>query len=271
MSDIYKLSRNFWDFAFEHTGKIKPIHVSIYFFAVEHCNRLGWKKEFGLPTSMVLEAISVKSYSVYKIAFDELVDLGFFEVVQYSKNQYSSNIIALKENSKANDKANTKALDKALTKHLTKQPLKQCESNPQSKLSIDRQIYNDTNIQLDDTSLRSEQFEKFWEFYGKHGAKKPAKQRFMKLTETEMEALRKHLPKYLDSTPDIKFRKHAERYLSSKLWENGDIENLSKPVEYWTNPFDYWNRDLTPEEWKRVPPDRVQGKKDNDIKRRIGI
>ena len=130
---------------------------------------------------------------------------------------------------------------------------------------------NDSDIINNNTSLRSEQFEKFWEFYGKHGAKKTAKQRFMKLTETEMEALRKHLPKYLESTPDIKFRKHAERYLSSKLWENGDIENLSKPVEYWTNPFDYWNRDLTPEEWKRVPPDRVEGKKDNDIKRRMGI
>ena len=136
--DIYKLTRDFWDFAFENTGKIKPIHVSIYFFALEHCNRLGWKKNFGLPTSMVLEAISVKSYSVYKSAFDDLVNFGLFEVIQYSKNQYSSNIIALKENNKANMKANTKALDKALikhnTEHSTKQPLKQHE-------------YNNTNIQ----------------------------------------------------------------------------------------------------------------------------
>ena len=157
---------------------------------------------------------------------------------------------------------------------------KQLATNPTSVESVEQTSTNPTvNVIVNDnvtvinnnTSLRSEQFDKFWEFYGKHGAKKPAKQRFMKLTETEMEALRKHLPKYLDSTPDIKFRKHAERYLSSKLWENGNIENLSKPVEYWTNPFDYWNRDLTPEEWKRVPPDRVEGKKDNDIKRRMGI
>jgi hypothetical protein len=155
---------------------------------------------------------------------------------------------------------------------------KQNSTNSTSVQSVQQTSTNSTvndNVNVNviniDTSLRSEQFEKFWEFYGKHGAKKTAKQRFMKLTETEMEALRKHLPKYLDSTPDIKFRKHAERYLSSKLWENGDIENLSKPVEYWTNPFDYWNRDLTPEEWKRVPPDRVEGKKDNDIKRRMGI
>lgn len=264
MSDIYTLYRNFWDFAFANPEKIKPTHVAIFSFSIEHCNRLGWKHKFGLPTSMAMEAIGVSSYNTYTKAFNDLVNFGFITLVEKSRNQYSSNIIALSKFDKPTDKA----LDKALLKHGTKQS----ESKVQSTVSIDRQVYKDTNIQSDTaSSLRSEQFEKFWEFYGKHGAKKAAKQRFMKLTETEMEALRKHLPKYLDSTPDIKFRKHAERYLSSKLWENGDIENLSKPVEYWTNPFDYWNRDLTPEEWKRVPPDRVEGKKDNDIKRRMGI
>lgn len=131
----YALSRRFWDFAFEHTGKIKPIHIALYFFAMEHCNRLGWKKQFGLPTSMVLEAISVKSYSVYKAAFDDLVEYGFFEIVQYSRNQYSSNIIALKENNKANTKAGSKALDKAFINHASKQT----NSTGQSKVSIDKQ------------------------------------------------------------------------------------------------------------------------------------
>lgn len=34
--NVFALSRYFWDFSFENTGKIKPIHVSIYFFAIEH-------------------------------------------------------------------------------------------------------------------------------------------------------------------------------------------------------------------------------------------
>jgi hypothetical protein len=141
--NIYELSRYFWDYAFENTGKIKPIHVSIYFFAIEHCNRLGWKKQFGLPTSMVLEAISVKSYSVYKSAFDDLVKFGFMEVIQYSKNQYSSNIVALKENKKANNKA----LDNSLSKLVSKQRI----STVQSNVSIDiqdtiLQTNNDTEI-----------------------------------------------------------------------------------------------------------------------------
>lgn len=141
----YELSRFFWDFAFENPSKIKPIHCAIYFFSIEHCNRLGWKKEFGLPTSMVIEAIGIKSYSVYKNAFDDLVEYNFFDVRQYSKNQYSSNIIALKDNTKANTKAtakaNAKALDKALQKHSQKQS--------KSIDSIDKQetIEQETNKQ----------------------------------------------------------------------------------------------------------------------------
>ena len=161
MADIYSLNRAFWDFAFENTGKIKPNHIAVYQFSIEHCNRLGWKKQFGFPTSMVLDATGIKSYSVYKSTFDDLVNYGFFKVIEYSKNQYSSNIIALvenyKANSKANSKANDKALDKAFTKHMSKQHTKQCESTQESIDSIDKQIYNNTNLQNNkSTSLHPE-------------------------------------------------------------------------------------------------------------------
>jgi hypothetical protein len=140
--DIYKLSRSFWDFAFENPDKIKPNHIALYFFAIEHCNRLGWKVKFGLPTTMVMEAIGVKSYNTYIKVFNELVEMGFFTLHEKSKNQYSSNVIELSKFNKANDKA----LDKALIKHATKQS----ESTIQSIDSIDIQdtsiqIYNSTN------------------------------------------------------------------------------------------------------------------------------
>jgi hypothetical protein len=146
--DIYKLYRNLWDFAFANPEKLKPNDIAIYSLAIEHCNRLGWKKKFGFPTSMVMEATGIKSYSVYKKHFDNLIENNFIEIIQYSKNQYSSNIIALKENYKANDKA----LDKALTKHSTKHYTKQGESTVQSTVqsidSIDKQVYNSTNLQI---------------------------------------------------------------------------------------------------------------------------
>lgn len=120
----YELSRLYWDFAFINPDKIKPHHTSIYFFAIEHCNRLGWKEKFGLPTSMVMEATGIKSYRTYKKHFDDLVDYGFLKIIEYSKNQYSSNIVAIALKAKALDKA----LDKALIKHTSKQSESTCQS-----------------------------------------------------------------------------------------------------------------------------------------------
>lgn len=134
--DIFKLYRSFWNWCFENPSKIKPTHIAIYSFAIEHCNRLGWKKEFGFPTTMVMEAIGVRSYSVYKRHLDEIIDFGFIEMIEASKNQYSSNIIALKENDNAPNKALDKALDKALIKHTSKQR----ESTGESIESIDKQV-----------------------------------------------------------------------------------------------------------------------------------
>jgi hypothetical protein len=136
---LYELTRNFWDFCFENPDLVKPNDIALYFFILEHNNRLGWKTKFGLPTSMAMEATSIKSYNTYKASRERLVDWGFIIMVQESKNQYSSCIVAVSKF----DKANNKALDKALMKHSTTHN----ESSVQSNDSIDKQINNTTTIQ----------------------------------------------------------------------------------------------------------------------------
>jgi hypothetical protein len=128
----YELSRRFWDWAFDNPEKVKPIHAAIYFFAVEHCNRLGWKEKFGLPSQMVMEAVGVKNWRTYSAGLNDLVDYDFILMIETSKNQYSANIIAIVNFTKAP----TKALDKALSKHLQKQGTK----HSQSTVSIDKQL-----------------------------------------------------------------------------------------------------------------------------------
>lgn len=113
----YELSRNWFDWCFENPEKISPNHSALYFFCIEHCNRLGWKEKFGLPTTMAKEAIGIRSYNTYIKTLNELVEFGFIKMIEKSKNQFSSNIIALSNF----DKAVNKALDKALIKHKTKQ------------------------------------------------------------------------------------------------------------------------------------------------------
>jgi hypothetical protein len=132
--DYFKLLRDFWDFCFENPEKIKPNHPAMYCFIVEHCNRLGWKSKFGLPTTMVKDAIGIRSYNTYIETLNDLVSFGFIKIIEKSKNQYSANIVAILNF----DKAQYKALDKALIKH----SIKQVKSTVQSIDSIDKQYTN---------------------------------------------------------------------------------------------------------------------------------
>jgi hypothetical protein len=127
----YELSRTWFDWCFINPEKINSNHSALYFFCIEHCNRLGWKEKFGLPTTMAKEAIGIKSYNTYIKTLNDLIEWKFIILVQKSINQYSSNIIALSKFNKALDKA----LDKALIKHSTKQG----ESIGESISSIDKQ------------------------------------------------------------------------------------------------------------------------------------
>ncbi|MCG8213582.1 hypothetical protein J2Q11_12360 [Tenacibaculum finnmarkense genomovar finnmarkense] len=90
----YELTKSWFNFSFE-TKEAKPIHTAIYLYAVEHCNKLGWKKEFGLPTDLVMEVLSIRSYKTYSKALKEIVEFGFLKMVEKSKNQWTANIIAL--------------------------------------------------------------------------------------------------------------------------------------------------------------------------------
>jgi hypothetical protein len=128
----YDLSRAWFNYCFANPEKISPNHTALYFFAIEHCNRLGWKEKFGLPTEMAKEAIGIKSYNTYINTLRDLVEWGFVIMVEKSKNQFSANIIALSKFDKAPDKA----LDKAMIKHVTKR----CESTGESISSIDKHI-----------------------------------------------------------------------------------------------------------------------------------
>lgn len=132
----YELSRKWFDWCFENPDKISPNHTALYFFIIEHCNRLGWKKRFGLPTTMAKESIGIRSYNTYINTLNDLVSWGAIILIEKSKNQYSSNIIAISNFDKALDKA----LDKAFIKHDTKHLIKQVESTSESIDSIDKQL-----------------------------------------------------------------------------------------------------------------------------------
>lgn len=140
----YDLSRNWFDWCFENPEKISPTHTAMYFFIIEHCNRLGWKEKFGLPMEMTKDAIGISNFRTYTKTFTDLVEWGFIKIYEKSKNQYSSNIIGIVKNTKAH----TKALDKALQKHSHKQVQKQSNSivyidKPINNITINKETYRE--------------------------------------------------------------------------------------------------------------------------------
>lgn len=151
----YDLSRNFWNWAFDNPEKISPNHAAVYFFAIEHCNRLGWKEKFGFPSQMAMDAIGIKKHSTYIRYFRDLVKYGFFTLIQESKNQYSSNIISL---ANALPKKG-EALDKAIVKHVAKQSLGNGQSIRQSIGSINKQVNQETIEPLNQETNDNDFFE----------------------------------------------------------------------------------------------------------------
>lgn len=213
--NIYELNRTFVDFSFENPTKIKPIHYAIYFFTIEHCNRLGWKKHFGLPSQMVMEAIGVLNWRTYIKALNELVDYGFIKFIEKSKNQYSSNVVML---TSATVK-NTKALDKALQKHSTKHSTKQSRSI----VSIDKQLYNITNIQ--------KSFLVFWSKYPKKVAKQKCEKQFLKLKDSEVKTILETIDSYIAYKPFKDYvHPNPSTYLNQRRWED-EVKKIEKPKE----------------------------------------
>ncbi len=152
----FDLSRSWFNFSFENPEKIKPIHSSIFFFAIEHCNRLGNKEKFGFPSQMTMDAIGVKKYQTYGKALSDLEEWGFITFIERSKNQYSANIISINAPTK-NGIARGKALDKATIKHGAKQG----HSTGQGKDSIDKPLNQETIKPLfKDEDLKNELYVK---------------------------------------------------------------------------------------------------------------
>ncbi len=85
---------------------------------------------------------------------------------------------------------------------------------PQSKVnkSKEKEIIN--------KEFRIEDFEGFWKRYNKPTDKKKCFEKFMKLTENEVTAIKQTLYSYIKSTPDVKYRKNPLTYLNGKCWQD---------------------------------------------------
>lgn len=116
----YELTNRWYEFKFENPSRVRHVHSDLFFYLVYLWNKLGKKREFGLPTDVTMEALGIGSYNTYKATLNDLIEFGAVELVKDSKNQHHSKVIALSFFDKAIDKAIDKATDKASTKAIDK-------------------------------------------------------------------------------------------------------------------------------------------------------
>jgi hypothetical protein len=110
----YKLTRPLFDFAFDNK-ECNVYHIALFTWMVELNNRFGWKKEFGLPSSVTMEGLSIGNKRTYLSALRDLEKWGFIKIISEAKNQYQSCIIELCHSNIAS--ALVPALDTSLLQH----------------------------------------------------------------------------------------------------------------------------------------------------------
>ncbi len=64
------------------------------------------------------------------------------------------------------------------------------------------------------------EFEKFWNYYDKKTSKKKCEAKWKQISTADKDVMRGHLPKYIESTPDKKYRKNPLTYLNSESWND---------------------------------------------------
>ncbi|MBK6418500.1 MAG: hypothetical protein IPF79_04815 [Ignavibacteria bacterium] len=72
-------------------------------------------------------------------------------------------------------------------------------------------------------ALVNTRFEEFWNLYDHKQDRLRCEKLWAKLTEAEKSAIMEHVPRYVASTPDVKYRRHPATYLHNRSWENAII------------------------------------------------
>jgi DNA-binding MarR family transcriptional regulator len=100
---------------------------------------------------------------------------------------------------------NKRTLKTSLTK--VKDPIQQ-------NLKHNNTVNNTTNKE------KEELFDIFWKIYDKPVSKKIAKQKFLKLSMADCKKCVEVVPKYVQSTPDKTYRKHATTWLNQECYND---------------------------------------------------
>lgn len=88
-----ELSKIWFDFCFDN-HEINTNHCAMYFLAIDYCNRYNSDKLIFL-NQVFKELTGIRSDRILNKTFNDLVEWGFFVIVEMPKNKYSGKVILL--------------------------------------------------------------------------------------------------------------------------------------------------------------------------------
>lgn len=100
------------------------------------------------------------------------------------------------------------------------------EEDKEEVMEVEKE--KEKGVQGDETL--SAQFDRFWILYDKNVGKNSSRILWCKLSAEEREIIMKHVPKYVESTPDKAYRKNPETYLYEEVWKDEIITKTKKTV-----------------------------------------
>lgn len=83
------------------------------------------------------------------------------------------------------------------------------------------------SVSVNDISIGRD-FDTFFEAYGKQVDKIPCQREWLNIEREEHAKILEHVSKYVNSTPDVKFRKKPLNYLKDRTWLDPELPNQNK-------------------------------------------
>lgn len=92
------------------------------------------------------------------------------------------------------------------------------------------------NVSVNDNDISiGRDFDTFFEAYGKQVDKIPCQREWLNIEREEHAKILEHVSKYVNSTPDVKFRKKPLNYLKDRTWLDPELPNATKKEKFKPN------------------------------------
>jgi hypothetical protein len=114
---------------------------------------------------------------------------------------------------------------------------KETETKPKQNLNETKTKPN-VNDNVNGNDNNNDNFNEIWDSYGKVGNKKTSKEKWLKLSDKDKQAIQKHIPLYIKNHKDndkVSFIPHFTTYLNQRRWED-DL-----PYKVIKNTFEFKN------------------------------